>query len=719
MRVLFFLLTSFSLFAQEEGINVRGKKEAYKPTTISNKEARQTAGTLGEPLRVIETLPGVVIPSFLGGEIIIRGTNPNANAYYIDDLPIFYPFHYLGLNAVISNYLWDGFILDTGSYSSLYGNATGGVIALTTKENIIKPSKYFSSSLFSTHIHWEEKIDKHELTLAGRINYMRETYGKLNLVQSGVQLPTYNDTQIKYRYTINSNHSLLFYNLMANDSFSLDLSQNSDNTNSLVTGAKLASGKGFRTTALRHNYSNDKINHRFTLIDYNPREQVNGELGNLRANYSESFGYHSIRQDLDWTPFRSFKIKQGLEVKRLKYKSNGFTVYETKPGNLAPNPFSSQNPDYQERNIDESLTTLNPSAYLEFSYALDKWKFIGGVRHDSIHSKHQNSTTPRARIEYFFHSGWSAFLRGGSTSRFPGGNEIAKNSGNPNLGFEKNISSGIGLKREWENKWEMQVEIFEQKLENLVVPDNYSGEYFTKNPNPELYGNEPFLFYRSNFFSNSGEGRSKGVELLLKKKNPESRPMSWGGWISYTYSETFRRTNVHEPIFQNYDEREKLLIPLWNNSRETYYDYDQRHIFNLILNFMPSRDWLVGLRWQYRTSFPYTEIIGDDGGGTRNPYNSQRVYFPVYSTERNTSRLPPFHRLDLRFDKIIRYEWGEVKYFLEFINAYARTNYVERQFKSGRPFSEINPTNAQDPAVLPIKKFTNLPLINFGLEVKF
>jgi hypothetical protein len=717
---IFFTFIAGYLFAQEEGINVKGKKESYQPTQISGQEARQTAGTLGEPLRVLETLPGVSLPSFLGGEIIIRGANPNSNSYFIDDIPISYPFHYLGLNSVISNYLWDSLVLETGAYSSIYNNAIGGVLALTTKMRITKPEKYLSVSLFSSHVHIESKpSEKHELTTAARVNYMRETYGRLDLVQSGIRLPSYNDIQIKYQYIFDKFHSFQFYNFISNDSFSLDFSENSDNANSLITGGRLAQARGFRTTAFRHTYATKNIQHRLTLIDFYPWEKVNGELGDLKADFTESFGYKSLRQDLDWNISRRGKLKQGTEIRKLEYETKGFTVLETKPEKITLNPFNTNDPDYKQRSISESIDAFYYSGYLEYSQNFDKLRFLAGLRYDGVNLVGQSATTPRIRLEYFYSSVFSFFARGGETSRLPLGNELSKKTGNPKLGFEKNISSGLGWRYLPTFLWEMQVEIFDQHLRNLVVRDSSVGEYFVPNLAPDVYGAEPLLAFRPSFFSNTGSGSSQGVEFFLRKKNLSSKVLSWGGWISYTYSETKRRSNQHEPLRDDYSPEENVLFSRWNNSKENIYEFDQRHIFNLVLSFVPKVDWQLGVRWQYRSSFPYTEIIGDDGGKTRNPYNNQRVYFPVYSDNTNAMRLPPYHRLDLRIDRIFPYQWGYMNYYLEFINLYARTNYVERQFKSGRPFSEFNPTFGQDPAILPLRNLTNLPLINFGLEVRF
>jgi hypothetical protein len=149
-------------------------------------------------------------------------------------------------------------------------------------------------------------------------------------------------------------------------------------------------------------------------------------------------------------------------------------------------------------------------------------------------------------------------------------------------------------------------------------------------------------------------------------------------------------------------------------------DFDRRHIVNVILGWKINREYQLGLRWRYSTSTPYTEIIGDDGGITKN--NGRPIFEPKYSDTINTVRLKPYHRLDLRLDKFLNYEWGYANVYLELINAYIRDNPGGFAFDKSVPYSNINPQIANEFGNLEItRKDTRIriPLFNVGIEVKF
>ncbi|MCP4132850.1 MAG: TonB-dependent receptor, partial [bacterium] len=50
----------------------------------------------GDSLHLLQTLPGVGGGSYLSTVPIIRGGNPLYDRYYIDDIPVDFPYHYVG-----------------------------------------------------------------------------------------------------------------------------------------------------------------------------------------------------------------------------------------------------------------------------------------------------------------------------------------------------------------------------------------------------------------------------------------------------------------------------------------------------------------------------------------------------------------------------------------------------------------------------------------------
>ena len=51
-------------------------------------EIRRVPGTFGDPVRVIQNLPGAARSPFGTGALVIRGANPEDSAVYVDGIRI-------------------------------------------------------------------------------------------------------------------------------------------------------------------------------------------------------------------------------------------------------------------------------------------------------------------------------------------------------------------------------------------------------------------------------------------------------------------------------------------------------------------------------------------------------------------------------------------------------------------------------------------------------
>jgi TonB family protein len=108
---------------------VRGERQAPGSVTVTRGEARNLPGTFGDPLRAVESQPGVVpivsgVPSFF-----IRGAPPANVGFFIDgvDVPLLYH-AFLG-PSVIHPGLIDSVDLYRGSAPVEYGRFAGPIVA--------------------------------------------------------------------------------------------------------------------------------------------------------------------------------------------------------------------------------------------------------------------------------------------------------------------------------------------------------------------------------------------------------------------------------------------------------------------------------------------------------------------------------------------------------------------------------------------------------------
>ena len=151
----------------------------------------------------------------------------------------------------------------------------------------------------------------------------------------------------------------------------------------------------------------------------------------------------------------------------------------------------------------------------------------------------------------------------------------------------------------------------------------------------------------------SAEGRSYGFELFLEERHPV-----YYGWISYTLSYTERSVGAFA-----YSPR-----------------YDRRHNLNIIAGVKLGDGWDIGLRWEFGSGLPFTQIMGFydrllfgglfNGGG----YSTETGIPYTLLGEKNKGRLPAYHRLDFNIAKT--FYFGPIKLITEasIINVYDRKN---------------------------------------------
>jgi hypothetical protein len=107
------------------------------------------------------------------------------------------------------------------------------------------------------------------------------------------------------------------------------------------------------------------------------------------------------------------------------------------------------------------------------------------------------------------------------------------------------------------------------------------------------------------------------------------------GWAAYTLSRSTRNF-VSGPAPSN---------------------WDQRHIFNVVLGYKISQKWNVGGRIHYHTGRPWTS-----------PQVGQND-LSALTSHRNNARLPPFFQLDLRVERVWRWPNWQLAASLDVTNA--------------------------------------------------
>ena len=157
----------------------------------------------------------------------------------------------------------------------------------------------------------------------------------------------------------------------------------------------------------------------------------------------------------------------------------------------------------------------------------------------------------------------------------------------------------------------------------------------------------------------NGKGESYGWEFMI---DYGINPVSLSG--SYTLSWAYKEVNdwVYYPKF------------------------DARHSVSIILEYNLGSGWVAGAIWNYSSGLPFTQLVGfydkfylNNIHGT----GSEVGNFDPFSIlgDRNASRLPDYHRLDISLTKRFEISFSKWELSVNVINVYDRENiyYYDRE----------------------------------------
>lgn len=189
------------------------------------------------------------------------------------------------------------------------------------------------------------------------------------------------------------------------------------------------------------------------------------------------------------------------------------------------------------------------------------------------------------------------------------------------------------------DRWLFDVEAYHKSLTGLT---EFSTRFAPREENVDYNR----FFYR-------GTGTARGMEFLLQKKAGV-----YAGWISYTLSRT-------EYVFPDY------------GSKAFAASHDVPNEFKSVNSF-ELKKWTFSGTWIYATGRPYTPAVGLEAEAGFNG----RTFYRVLTGDKNSARLPDYHRLDLSVAYKFFIESTEAHAGLTVFNVYNRKNVWYKEFKS-------------------------------------
>jgi hypothetical protein len=590
--------------------------ERVSKNVISGKTLRRMAGSGGDPLRGLESLPGVATVG--GSAPAVRGSGPGDNAYYVDNLQLDKLFHYDSISVFNADLIED-FNLHGAAFAPHYADVTGSVIDVALRE----PRKdrlggKVNINLIGADFLVEGPQDENKsFFFAARRSYYDLFIKQVEEKGITYQIPNYWDYQGKYLWKVNEDNKLTLHLHGASDFLNLNVGQSSDLAQQepvLAGNIAMSDNGNMQAVVLDTLLSEASFNS--LALERTSRRTSNrvGTAGTFKYSQENLILRDQLRQDI--SPGHEIALVGEITNAHVKldadYKNAPCTQFE---------PNCNLSGAARKQLQDEFSSNSWSLSLQDRKRVLNPLILIAGVRHSADGYLHREYTEPRVGAEWewskdtLFTAGW------GRHNQMPTGEQMIRVFGNQNLGHIRADHSVLGVAQKVDADWNWKTEAYYKKFSNLVVSD-------------------PMLNY-----INAASGKAWGMELLIKKEETDKL----SGWWVLNLSKSSRRNDVTGESFR--------------------FEYDQPVNTTLVGNYKFSEAWALGMKWNYHSGTPYTPILGTSG-----TYPDGRP-IPVYAGV-NAGTLPVYHRLDLRLDRNYVFDRWKLNTYFELNNIYQRKNIV-------------------------------------------
>ena len=668
--------------------------EKTSKVVLDAEELKRAPGSMGDPIKVIQNLPGVVNR---GPTMMVRGSSNNENQVWVNNMRIEYLFHWMdvmGASSVINPDLAKDFNIFLGGFPVEYPDALGGFFDIQLR----KPK---SNRLYQTY---RVGMNESALLVEGPINpsqstsfyfAARKSYldvlltpELLNKITPDtlkiITIPNYYDAQASIVKQSDKETIDLQY-FTAGDGIAL--LNNSGKELYPQSAGNFERSFSFENIGLNYTrkHSRDilissvqeyRVRHEKTIIG----SDENGEPFKESGRYWQ-LGWHP---SVSWQQNTDQHWRFGSEF-----------IYAAYPINIyVPNFSGQQNNNITLASKTRVIRTVKAGNYNPYIKFRRNWSAqlvtITGLRYSGIEGTDGVSLhglMPRATIEYYMKPNVMLTASWGRYLQMPAEEYLLKDYGNPALQYTEAEHRIAGMHVQLNPLWKLQTELWQKPMRKLVAsteqapPDNYQ---------------------------NAVNGNAYGVDLLLKRKSTDRK----FGWLSYSYSHSERTNTLKQETSLFSGDQPHTLTMIWGQP------------FPAML-----KNWEWGIKVQIHSGKPHTPVVNrtaycTNAGNTIecanqaapneasscDPSVEQCLYFwqPKYG-DPNSQRLPIYYKIDLRIDRRIRFNNWQLSMYADIQNITAAENIMGYDY--GKNFEDY----ANPRAVSGL----SFPLPFLGLEAQF
>jgi len=542
-----------SAVAELDEITVEEEGEPETPLPlgigISGETLHTAPGSGGDPLRTLQSIPGLTFADDEEELPAVRGSRPGDNFFQADFAPTGYLFHLLGL-SVFNPDLIKSFDIYQSAYGPEFSGVTGGVFDIQLREP--KTDRLRGSidiSLFQAGGLIEGPIsDTQSFYLAARTGYV-DNFAEADEEPdedgfSIIEFPRYSDYQGKYVWKPSEQNKLTVQFNGASDTGAIRSEEGSDDvdTDPIFAGTTSFDQLFHQQAIVWDHVGNDRLSYKSVLSHSYAEDK--GTIGGAGSFDFQSDSY-LLKSHATYALSPKHDVSIGAQVMS---QSIDLDIEFSIPrcGEFDVGCFFTGTERRTQR-LNDTFTGF--SAFLKDSwYVTDKLTLFPGLSFHGEDYLDKEFLEARLAAEYLLNEDTILSAGFGQYNQEPDFIVSSDVFGNPNIEYSTSLHSQVGVQRFLSNGWSIKSELYYKTLDNLATSDD------TVN------------------YTNDGEGSAYGLDTLIRK----SLTNKFSGWAAISLSEARRR-----------DKR---------TGEKFVFDYDQPINVSLVGNYKINKKWSIGTK---------------------------------------------------------------------------------------------------------------------------
>lgn len=581
----------------------------------------------------LQLIPGVAIAGDGDASMNVRGGSNEQNLFLIDDLPLYYVNHLGGFLSTFNSDIIKSADFYKSGFPARYGDRLSSVVDVRTNDgNLNTFDVYGTVGLLSSKIGIDGPIIKNKSSFLASFRKNTIPFFKW-LYDLDVDFNFY-DANLKFNYIFSPKDRvfLSFYN--GNDKVGISNEMKQNSSKQSVSWGNIAGSVRFNRILSSKLYSNlilGNTTYRYRELTYS-KQAFENDIQIFNNEFQSSISDNFVKINLEYYPLEKVQLSAGYKYTHHTYVPGKSTVIKSnKNEELEIKDFSYHESSSDEHNLYLQANLKNASGF----------DINGGLRTSLLCSDQNTYFLPEPRIMVSKKIGAKIKLNAAYDVMHQTFHLLTNQGAGvpveyriPVLSFappEKSNQYSLGISY-FPNIKDIQisVDVYSKQLSNLVaLKDGVSYSSSFKD--------------WENIIWNDGTGKSKGIELLIRKSIGKTT-----GWIGATFAKSERRF-------------EEL-----NNGNYFPYKYDRPFEFKSFFSHQINKRIEANATWVYGAGAPLSVPTGQ--------YEDLEGEVILIYGDRNGVRAEPYHRLDVGLTYKLYPRWGESEWNFSIINLYNRKN---------------------------------------------